>query len=260
MSRDQEGGPASVGPARMPGDGQGGLTRAARGKGRPSGGCGASAGFTLLEVLVALTLMAMMVVLALGAFQIGVHTWQRGEGVVQEYEKGRRVYDQLSQDLKSAFLSPENAEIDFIGGSSSVSFVCTTSGLTSLTMAWRRVSYFLEGENGLALQEEMPGIAGGQDEEALPLDPQVKGLSFRYLAPPEEEEEEGEGSWVESWDSHKEHRLPQAVEVTLRYGQEGEGDEGEATEVSSFIVTLPVNVLSEEEDEDEGNLGDVIER
>lgn len=196
----------------------------------------------------ALTLLGMIMVLAVGAFRIGVHTWQRGDGAVQEYEKGRRVYEQLSQDLRSAFLPPEgHPETDFVGSSSRVSFVCTTSGLT-LTMAWRRVSYFVEEDKGLALREEEPWLAEAGEGEGAPvlqLDPQVKGLSFSYLEPQEEGEEE-KPTWVESWDSQERHRLPQAVKVTLRYDKEGRDNESEDAEDSSFVVALPVNVLSEE--------------
>lgn len=209
-----------------------------------------SRGFTLIEVLVALTLMGLIMVLAVGAFRIAVHTWQRGDGAVREYEKGRRLYEQLSQDLRSAFLSREsNAETNFVGSSSRVSFVCTTSGLTSFTMAWRRVSYFVEEDKGLVLQEEEPWLAEAGEGEGAPvlhLDPQVKGLSFSYLEPPEEGSEEEEGAWIESWSSQEKHRLPQAVKVTLRYGKEEGANEGEAEGVFSFVVALPVNLLSEE--------------
>lgn len=218
-------------------------------------------GFTLIEVLVALTILGIVLAMLAGTFQMAIRTWQKGDEIVEEHEKGGRLYEQFAQDLRSAFYSVDSEESFFVGESHDLRFVCTSQGPISPYLAWRQVFYFIEEGKGLSMREDFPEAIAPDREEprpALVLDSQVAGLSFHYLGFPDEGEEDGE--WTESWDSLEKERLPQAVQVVLRYGQEEKkNNEGEATR--SFTIYLPVNAASDGEagdaDADDGDGDDV---
>ena len=42
-------------------------------------------GFTLLEVVVTLTIFGLIVLIVFGAFRLGLHAWDRGEQTREEY-------------------------------------------------------------------------------------------------------------------------------------------------------------------------------
>ena len=64
-----------------------------------------SAGFTLVEVLVAVAILASISALIYGAFA-GLKRSKEGiERVADRYREGRLALDQLSRDLQSAYLS-----------------------------------------------------------------------------------------------------------------------------------------------------------
>jgi len=60
--------------------------------GKASGNAGRD-GFTLLELLISMTILAMIVVIIFGAFRVGIRAWEKGEkdlGVRQRHSRETR--------------------------------------------------------------------------------------------------------------------------------------------------------------------------
>lgn len=109
-------------------------------------------GFTLLEVLVALTLMSLLIVALFGGFRAGVRTWQSIQGHVERTEDPRQlsglVYRHLAQ-LMPVMLRDENFRPApaFLGEKGRLRYVAP------LSMSVGDVPYLVEivdGHNGQA--------------------------------------------------------------------------------------------------------------
>ncbi len=59
------------------------------------------AGFTLLELIVSLTILGVIVTIVYGAMNVGVRAWEKGEGDVEGRQRCRIVLDRMAQQLAS---------------------------------------------------------------------------------------------------------------------------------------------------------------
>src|SRR4030042_3414404 len=66
-----------------------------------SGNVYSTTGFTLVEVMVALTVLGFVLLMIFGAFRLGLSAWERGESIKEEYQKVRIITQLISQQIKS---------------------------------------------------------------------------------------------------------------------------------------------------------------
>src|SRR5437899_12611450 len=97
-------------------------------------------GFTLLEIVIALTALALVTVICYGAFHLGIRAMERGEVAVVGAQRLRVATDVIIRQIKSAVpYAARNRDEDvypfFFGGATWVTFVTATG---------------LEGGGGLA--------------------------------------------------------------------------------------------------------------
>ena len=59
-------------------------------------------GFTLLEVLCAVAILAMAMSVILGTFTVCIRAWERGEEALEDLHHGDYVMEQLVSSLRSA--------------------------------------------------------------------------------------------------------------------------------------------------------------
>lgn len=74
-------------------------------------------GFTFLEVMVSLTILAMMLLVIFWAFHLGLSAWDRAKVTKDEYQRQRIVSQMLSQQIKSAVpyrIKTQKAEGDYL--------------------------------------------------------------------------------------------------------------------------------------------------
>jgi general secretion pathway protein J len=160
------------------------------------------AGFTLLELLISLTILAVVIVLIFGALRIGIRAWEKGERDVELQQRKRVVFDLVRQQIHSASSAKELKDEDgktFLmkGDSSSLEFLSYLPALPSNEGRLVAVSYrvFEDEENGsryLALAEKDAGVSS-------------------YL----EEEEDGALTWMEEWDGTVKKGFPLAVRLSV---------------------------------------------
>ncbi len=195
-------------------------------------------GFTLLELLISITILGIMMTIIMGAFRLGSRAWQKGEAKAEYNQKLRVVLDHMLEEIRSAHSRVITSEEDdakyhaFWGEPERIRFITTASGLQSepgLEFT-RAVEYFVEVGSGLVMRST-PCLGGDcfadlAEEDTLVLDSNVDRISFRYCYIPEPEkgeeapEETPQCEWVTDWDpTHKE---------AMEFGEEGGGEEDES--------------------------------
>jgi len=174
-------------------------------------------GFTLIEVLISLTILAMIMGVIMGGFRLGIQSWETGEKRLEEQQRMRCVFDILIQDIKSCMgtkkpatytldaaggkqsdRNRQNWSIVFLGEAEKVTFITAASGIDPQLKKGnlRFVSYYLsrsEDKPGLVM-EESPWLyqdpfkkVGEIEDDALEpkhyiysLYPDVVDITFQY--------------------------------------------------------------------------------
>lgn len=188
----------------------------------------AQTGFTLVEVIIAMSLFALMAVILYGAFDLGHRAVEKGEISWEKNHRVRMVNSILGDHLRSAHpyrLSPRNPAVFFQGEESRLTFVSAVSlglggrGMSKVSLYWQDEG---TGYGSLILEEQIPvrvqeEDAGGGHRNSVVLESGVGGVRIDYLpAQPEEDQ------WVDRWDGSERKSLPRAVRIHFKNAGEKE--------------------------------------
>lgn len=198
-------------------------------------------GFTLIEVTIAMTLLALMVMILYGAFYLSHRAVEKAQARSEESQRVRSVGDLLAGYIRSAYpyrFSLQDPAIFFSGAENRLTFVSAlSSGMGGRGMSEIIISWDGEGEGAglLTLEEEIPVRLEGQEDGAgyrnkVVLNQGVRGFRIDYLDPQSEEER-----WVEQWDGRERKVLPRAVRMNLR---------GERGEEINWVFPIMMSVLA----------------
>ena len=195
-------------------------------------------GFTLIEVLVAIGIFALLVALLYGTFAATFESARRAEAAAEEYRVVRWGMRHLLRDLSMFYPLPlPPATSPFEGtdrsrwradGSYPDDLLRFTSLSHRRAMAdapesdQGEVTYFLQEET---LVREVRLAAGGRRTDEI--SDKVRGLNFRYLS---------DGAWHEEWPGNRQ-TFPAAVEVDLTL-RDSEGSNGPPRHVTT-VISLP---------------------
>jgi prepilin-type N-terminal cleavage/methylation domain-containing protein len=182
----------------------------------------ARAGFTLLEVVLAMTALAMLTAICYAAFHLGMRALEKGEVAVVTAQRLRVASDVLIRQVKSTapYCSRnEDEEVYpyFFGTPTSMQFV--TAGGLQAGGGRTRVTYRLEEDPPQLILTESPHFSSdalGRDQletagerSAVLLDG-FRTLRFEYLL-----SDGADVEWRPSWDAREEEILPAAVRITV---------------------------------------------
>ena len=185
-------------------------------------------GFTLIEVLLSLSILSIIMVIILGALRIGVRAWEKGENLLAAQQRSRTVLDQLTRQLTSASVlmstQKEQPLVTFAGNSRSVEFTSSLPLIAKIQFGPVHVRYVIETEPGgkkrLLLYEENITIADylserqlRHDTDAFVLIGELDDLRFEYLG------DASDGpvlNWASAWHPQNLTDLPRAVRITYR--------------------------------------------
>ncbi len=221
------------------------------------------AGFTLIEILLAVSLLAMVTTVTYLAFSTMVKAWQRGTAMSDALHHGDFVMDQLAMAIRSTYFP------DAGGATTRYGFHLKNDGEgdeTSDVISWVKLGSALVGDDvpyvgtphrvTFSVDEDDEGTRGalvkgwrldGQPEDFDPdedvepffISRDVTGLNVRTLSP-DDINEDGEFDWQDEWEYTND--LPVAVEITMYVRPQGTGKDEEATELRR-IVQVPVAYL-----------------
>ena len=211
-------------------------------------------GFTLLELVITITILSLILLVIAGALRLGSDAWERGEEKAERYQKSRAAFSLLSQQLKSAYpykIKATKAEPDFFafqGASDSLRFVSSFSMKSRRPEGLVFVTYRIEEgkSSGKVLKVCEQRVLNKNFTEETPKDDDflsfMEGLSdikFEYYK--ESEDEETPGEWVGSWDGKEETELPRQIRVNLTWKEK----KGESEIVLPAIVSIPAHLYDD---------------
>ena len=189
----------------------------------------APSGFTLLELMLSLTILGVVLLIIFGALRIGTRAWEKGEKDVAIEQRQRAVLSLMQQQIASACLYEIKLGDDpfyFKGSEDTMEFVSRSSIVPGSLTGVVYVKYMIrkadgEGKNRLMLYEKDAGFLKEDDlgarvtEDFFTLISDVQNLQFEYL---KETENEGETAWQTSWEpsEDKEKGMPLAVKIVLK--------------------------------------------
>lgn len=176
------------------------------------------AGFTLIEILIAVSLTAMVLSAIYGVFT-SVFTARERVVVESEVDQiGRVLFERLGRELRGAW-SPATGSKFFLAG-------LDRDGRPELRFATASTTLAATGRGGISVlryglqtmpegpadrfylvrSEEPYHLRDRLDQGSYPLSGQIKSVLWRFY---------GANGWVESWSALESNALPQLVEMTL---------------------------------------------
>ena len=179
-------------------------------------------GFTLLEVVLALSIFGLIGAILYGAFSLTQGAVTKSQASFEKSQKLRSFADLLGSYIRSSYpyrASAQDQTIFYQGGEDSLTFVSSFS----LAMGGRgmaKIHIYREGaasKNGsLKLEEESPVRVNDTDDEggqrnSITLQEGVGSLQISYLDP-----QSVDDKWEDNWDGQERRMLPRAVRLIYR--------------------------------------------
>lgn len=176
-----------------------------------------SRGFTLLEVLIALSIVGLLVTIAFGGLRVAMAAWRQGEDRAEVHQHVRAVAYTLSRAIGAAYpyrgtrgTSPEVVVL-FDGAEKRLEFVSQAPPLPlQAPVAFTAVSIALEDgdEAGLVVRERaLPNRDPFSEGTVVLRDPSVTSLAFKFLSE--------EGEWLDTWSGQDTKTVPRAIQLRL---------------------------------------------
>ena len=195
-----------------------------------SGACPARAqrGFTLLEILIAVTLLALLVAMAYGTLRTAVRATRSGEALIERTDRMRVAQEFLRRQLSHAMPLPFERLEDsgenrvFVADAESLRFVAPMPGHLArggphvqwLTFVSERDGMRLEFDHAQLNGYDPDNPKGDSEREPVTLIDGIRDGRFEFR----ELDEQGElGDWDTSWDDPQ--RLPLLVRLVLEFDE-----------------------------------------
>ena len=172
-------------------------------------------GFTLIEMLLALSIGAALLVVMFGGVRVGLAAWSRGEARAMALEHGRSLEQVLGRAVAGTYpyraAPAEGAPVRilFDGQPDRFIFVTVSPSIPApVPIAFTAVSVSRD-DQGLAVRQlALPNFESLDRVAPVLVDSTVIAVRFRYLG-------EEPDAWKDRWDMTKEDSLPRAVEILL---------------------------------------------
>ena len=200
-------------------------------------------GFTLVEILIAMAILAVIVTSTFVIFRSSSKSWQKGEKRSERYHNARVAVGKMSAEISQAVVS-ENKLSKFIGNKEEVgfvSFVSTAGGVFELV----EIEYWLDKEGRFIMRNEDidPDFDFSTQDNSDILAENIALLEFSYY---------NGSTWSEAWnmieieeDAEEEIEeeqgidesiLPKAVRIKIKV-EDKSGKESEIFEVVTHLKT-----------------------
>ncbi len=216
--------------------------------------CRRNNGFTMIELLLALSILALISVVCFMTFSTVLNSWRRGTELADNMQHGDFVMDQLVMGLRSAYfpattsgMSDYGFELEDFGtgeyGGDKISWTKLGSALVGSDCPFagspHRVQFYIdddeEGELSVTVKSwRIQGQMEDFDSEKIKptyLSRRIRGFNCR----PAFEKVEGEYEFLDEWEHT--NNLPLVVELTLYFEPVGKSDK--PVEVKR-VVQIPV--------------------
>jgi type II secretion system protein J len=170
-------------------------------------------GFTLMEILIAVSILVILVGSAMVIFRSVTKSVAKGELQAERYQQARFLFDLMSAEISQSQVSAK-AKIYWQGNTSQISFIAVLGQNSEADLT--EISYSFDAQNKRVLRryQKNPDFDFGSMQAEEELAKNAYLLQFNFY----------DGSaWLESWDSALKDgpqagKLPKAVKITLTLG------------------------------------------
>lgn len=199
---------------------------------------GSAQGFTLIELVIALAIVATMLAIMFGGLRVGLAAWRQGDARAESLQHSRSLSQLLVRALggvhpyRAAASGGEASQLVFKGDGDRLAFVTSTPPVPFPTpIAFTAVTVSREESGLIVRQKALPNQEPFELVAPMLADASVTEIRFRYRSP-------DDGTWQGHWDTAAEQALPPAIEITLTTEQGGRRIE-HAPIVVAFRVSTP---------------------
>jgi len=189
-------------------------------------------GFTLLELIISVTLLSLMAVSLWAAFRVTIRSWSRGTEFIDINQRNRTILDLVKKQTASIYGLVAPVEVQsgrgiypiFNGAETSVQFISLTSLRFQDNPGLTMVSYDLVRDHAgnYSLVEREAQYLGldpgrdveltGRDDPVVPIFEDLESFSFEYFDPGTADRPE---RWENVWDGKEMGELPAAISMTM---------------------------------------------
>ncbi len=185
---------------------------------------GDKSGFTLLELIISFSILALILVLVLGALRLGFRFWERGEEVSSEAQEQRMIWTSLRHQLCSIYpyvvRIGNKRSLMFKGGKDTMEFVSLFSPYLQDKGGLRYCRYKIEEDEegeGFSLKVFETSAVNAElwqldigDEQFRVLAGGLPRCRFEYA----NRKAAGEpAEWVPEWEGRQGMRLPAKIRI-----------------------------------------------
>lgn len=188
-------------------------------------------GFTLLELLLSLSITGIILIIILSALRLGIDSWEKGEKEIKKMENLSMTIYKISEEIKSIYpyIIEEfgNEQLQFIGKEDSISFVTVSQN------GFKWVEYYMNNDQnnlykGLLVRfGNLPSSKSFDSSSGMvvEIDPDVISIEFEYLFRLDNEER-----WFKEWNKDS-NTLPNAIRIKITYNNR-----------VSYKTMIPINI------------------
>jgi len=180
-------------------------------------------GFTLIELTIALVLLALMASVLYGSLSLSGMSWDRGEAKAQQTSEMRLTEDFLRRTLTSQhplrFQKVLEKPLYFLGASNSLSYAAALPGRAGAGMYYFQVALTPNGDSSrLTLARVIPDYAATTVPEFGPdssiLADRIVEVRFAYFGRDPGADSSVAPTWRDSWDDSQ--RLPDLIRMDVK--------------------------------------------
>ncbi|MEW6117908.1 MAG: prepilin-type N-terminal cleavage/methylation domain-containing protein [Nitrospirota bacterium] len=177
------------------------------------------AGFTLIELMISITVIGIIIIITTGAMSLGFRSVDAGERKIMALERTRTSVNIIDSQIQSAFILKKSeadsaaTKTEFTGGHYQLSFPSHFS-LWGEGAGYVMVSYRVAEENGkkVLYASEVHATTGTTRETKLIDDAKEIAFEYFYKGPTDEQ-----GEWVEEWTDGE--NVPEKVRLIVEKGK-----------------------------------------
>ncbi len=192
----------------------------------------AEPGFTLVEIVVAVTLVALMAVGLWAALRISVLSWSRGSDFADANQRNRTILDLVEKQMASIYglVAPIDPQTGggvypiFAGAETSLQFISLNSLRFQENPGLTMVSYDVANDRSgtyalmeredryLGVDPSQQNLSDRKEGQATTLFPNLVSFKFEYFDPGNVDQP---AQWVTNWNAQETRRLPEAISMTM---------------------------------------------
>ena len=206
-------------------------------------------GFTLLEVLLAVTLFTIIISSSYGIFSMGMHIWRRSQGRAVVERKTIFALEMLGRDLRMTVRVTDPKDGRGKGSSGEIFIPALIPIKTDKVdmIQYGFVRYHWDSGKHELCRAAIPvsDLENDKESSCRVIASQISSFKLRYLI------YDGIGesySWFDEWEEKEE--IPIAVEVTLQMVPQLKGEKSPTLKIFKQTLSIPVGGMIKEQDDE----------